>query len=493
MTAVSLNAALNLHRSGRLAEAEAAYRALLSGGDSQAARLLGVLLLQSQRFEDAADLLAPLSAQQPGDVELAVNASLALRRCGRLDEAREAAERAREADSSRVSVWNALGLAAQEAGDFGDALAAFEQGLQRAPGQPALRLHRAQCLRRLGRAAESAAEFSGLAQAQPDLIEAWRGLAAAQSNLGDTHGALASRARALALAPRDRECRLEHAVALLHAGQPAQAAVGIEAVLAEGDEDAEAWTWLGRARLKAGELDAARAAFEQAFVRDPNDPVIAHFHAATRGEVPGEVESDYIRSLFDDFAARFEQTLVGALEYATPRKLADFIHARVGDGFDSVLDLGCGTGLMAVELARPGRDIDGVDLSERMLDIARDKGLYRELHAAEVLEFLRGETRSWPLIVAADVFVYVGELKRVFEAVFDRLPPGGVFAFSIERASGETTELPARTARFRHAPAQLASMLADAGFIDIARDAVDLRLESGQPVAGELMLARRPG
>jgi predicted TPR repeat methyltransferase len=299
------------------------------------------------------------------------------------------------------------------------------------------------------------------------------------------------RARALALAPEDRELRLEHAVASVHAGQVHAAAAEIEGLLKDDPEDAQAWAWLGRARLKAGELEPARAAFEQAFAREPTDPVIAHFHAATRGEVPATVESDYIRSLFDDFADRFEQTLVGALGYATPRKLAAFIAEHAGDDFDLVLDLGCGTGLMAAELAREGRIFDGVDLSQRMLDIARGKGLYRALHAAEVLAFLRESTDAWPLIVAADVFVYVGELAPVFEAVFARLPPGGVFAFSIERAAGEGTELPARTARYRHAPQALAVALERAGFDSIVSATVELRLENGAPVAGELMLARR--
>jgi len=67
-----------------------------------------------------------------------------------------------------------------------------------------------------------------------------------------------------------------------------------------------------------------------------------------------------------------------------------------------------------------------------------------------------------------------------------------VFAFSIELASGESTELPARTARYRHAPSQLTALLDAVGFIDITREAIDLRLEGGEPVAGALMLARRP-
>ncbi|MBE5317335.1 MAG: tetratricopeptide repeat protein [Xanthomonadales bacterium] len=493
MSTPQLDAAMNLHRAGRLDEAEQAYRALLPTQPASAGRMLGVLLLQRERWAEGAAVLVPLSKAEPRDAELAVNASLALRRSGQREPAVMAARCATAADPQRLSGWNALGLAALETGELEEALTAFERGLQLAPGHPALSLHRAQTLRRLGRYSEAGPAFAELVNAQPALLEAWRGLAATNAAVGNVDLALECRSRALALQPQDPELRLEHAVAqLLH--EQAEAAVrSIEALIADGHGDAQAWAWLGRAQLKCGQREAARAAFAQAQQRDPQDQVVAHFLAALTGELPSEVESDYIRRLFDDFAGHFESTLVGKLGYATPARLAAFIREQAGDAFATVLDLGCGTGLMAVELAAEGRVIDGVDLSTRMLDVARTKGLYRALYAAEVLEFLRGLDQRWDLIVAADVFVYFADLAAVFAAAFERLPPGGGFAFSIERSAGDATELPAETGRYRHAPAALRAQLAACGFVGIAEQQVAIRLEKGEPVAGVLMLATRPG
>lgn len=493
MSTPQLDAALALHRAGRLPEAEAAYRELLTTQPASAGRLLGVLLLQQQRWAEAAVVLTPLSQADPRDAELAVNASLALRRSGQLEPALLAARCATAADPARPSAWNALGLAALESGELGEALKAFESGLQSAPGDAALRLHRAQCLRRLGRLGEAGQAFYELLQARPDLLEAWRGLADTNAALGQNDLALECRRRALALHPQDVDLRLEHAIAQLLHGQPAESAASIEAVLADAPDDAQAWAWLGRARLKQGESEAARRAFDEAHARAPEDPVVMHFRAALSGELPTEVESDYIRRLFDDFASHFDSTLVGKLGYATPKRLADFIRGRAGDDFGQVLDLGCGTGLMAAELAREGRAIDGVDLSTRMLDQARAKGLYRNLYAEEVLAFLRALPERWDLVVAADVFVYVAELEPVFAAAFERLAPGGVFAFSVETSAGEGTELLPSTGRYRHAPAVLLQALARCGFVEAAREDVELRLENGVPVAGALLLARRPG
>jgi predicted TPR repeat methyltransferase len=184
--------------------------------------------------------------------------------------------------------------------------------------------------------------------------------------------------------------------------------------------------------------------------------------------------------------------LLDKLGYSAPKQIARFLREHGAKDAKDILDLGCGTGLMGAELAAPGRRIDGVDLSERMLSQARAKGVYDELHAAELLGFLRDSPRQWDLIVAADVFIYVADLGPIFTAAFDRLRAGGHFAFSIECSDTSETQLLAQTGRYRHAPEPLAAALDAAGFRDVRRESVTLRLESGAPVAGELLLARRP-
>ncbi|MBB5208313.1 tetratricopeptide repeat protein [Chiayiivirga flava] len=492
MSSSPLDAALALHRAGRTQDAERAYRSLLASEASGAGAALAVLLLQQGRDAEAVDVLEPLAAAAPSNAELAVNLSLALRRSGRGEAALTAARRACTLAPGRASAWNALGLAARDTGDHDEALAAFEAGLRIAPNERALRLHRAQTLRRLGRNRDALDAFAALARQAPDLLDAWRGLGDAQAALGQAGAALQSRTRALQLAPQAPDVACDHAIALMQAGDSANAALRFETLLRADAENAQLWCWLGRAQLKLGNGDAARRAFDAAKARDPEDAVIAHFHAAVHGVLPADVESDYIRSLFDDFADRFEHTLVDRLAYATPERLARFIAARGNADAASVLDLGCGTGLMANALARAGRAIDGVDLSPRMLEHARAKSLYRDLHAAEILVFLRDTRSQWDLVVAADVFVYVAALAPVFDAVFARVSAGGVFAFSVERSDGPDTELLPSTGRYRHSPARIVSQLAQTGFVDIVHETVVLRMESGDPVQGELVLARRP-
>jgi SAM-dependent methyltransferase len=52
---------------------------------------------------------------------------------------------------------------------------------------------------------------------------------------------------------------------------------------------------------------------------------------------------------------------------------ADLVAGLLGDPPASVLDAGCGTGRVAIELARRGYEVTGVEVEQAMLDTARAK------------------------------------------------------------------------------------------------------------------------
>ena len=481
----------SLQQAGRLQEAEAGYRECLRQGLTQAAGPLATLLLNHDRNAEVVELLAPELRARPNDGELTVHLSVALRRLGHLDEALQHARRSTELLPQEVPAWHCLGLAAMEAGRLEEALAAFDAGLKVAPQHPALWLHRAVALHRMKRNSEAIEIFTRLARAFPQMPEVWRAFAATQDALG-IPDAVRSRQQARALMPNDPDVALEYASALLKTGNAAEAARQFENALKLRRDHAPSWVGLGRARLKLDDVPAAAAAFERARALDPKDSGIAHLLAAVTGVLPDAVEADYIRNLFDEFADDFEDALVRQLSYDTPAQLAAFLQLQGADTGIRVLDLGCGTGLMADRLARPGRIIDGVDLSPRMLERARKKDLYAELHEAELIAFLQTTSASWDLIVATDVLIYIPDAAATFAPTLARLAPGGWFGFSIETSSGDATELPPQTGRYRQSSARMAQDLATTGFVNIAQEPVVIRLESGKPVAGALLVAQRP-
>ena len=105
-----------------------------------------------------------------------------------------------------------------------------------------------------------------------------------------------------------------------------------------------------------------------------------------------------------------------------------------------MLDLGCGTGLGGAAF-RPYVDwLVGVDISPAMVAKARSKGLYDRLAVLDLLHFLDVDAQSqarYHLVVAADVFVYVADLKPSFAAIAGALAPNGLLAFSVESHDGE--------------------------------------------------------
>lgn len=102
--------------------------------------------------------------------------------------------------------------------------------------------------------------------------------------------------------------------------------------------------------------------------------------------VHGGAELSELLRLYDGWAGRYEQD-VAALEYRAPYLAA----ASLAFAFPSppaearVLDVACGTGLVALELHRRGfRRLHGVDGSTGMLELARSTGLYRRLQRCEL-------------------------------------------------------------------------------------------------------------
>jgi SAM-dependent methyltransferase len=112
---------------------------------------------------------------------------------------------------------------------------------------------------------------------------------------------------------------------------------------------------------------------------------------------------------------------------------ADFVESL---GPASVLDAGCGTGRVAVELARRGLDVVGVDIDPSMLEVARGKDPTLTWVAADLVGVDLG--RCFDVVVMAGnvlIFLEPGTEAAVVANLARHLEPDGalVAGFSIER------------------------------------------------------------
>ncbi|MFL1460926.1 methyltransferase domain-containing protein [Roseococcus sp. DSY-14] len=423
-----------------------------------------------------------------------------------------------------------LGEALLRLEDGPGALAAAEASLRHAPEDAAALLLRAQA-RRLCREPEAALDDACRAvQARPGDAMGRRVLATLLSETGRHDEALflfwgllqqdagAARARidmALALSRAGRFAAAEELYALvageavetrglgaprtrnlLSAGDPARALEVADAALDSEGPSGALHASRGQALLLLGRAEEARDALRQALRLSPEDAFAAHLSAALEGGAE-DSQHAYARDLFDGYADRFEASLL-ALGYRAPgllRFALEELRPGLRDGsarLGPVLDLGCGTGLAGVAVSdRLGGPLVGVDLSPRMLAVARAKRLYTDLVEAEACAFLAGESRAFDVVLAADVFVYFRDLGRVLAAIGARLAEGGVLAFTCEAAGGPGGI--GGNGRFRHDEAEIRAALAAAGLVPRILRPEALRLEAGAPVPGWLVAAERAG
>ena len=86
--------------------------------------------------------------------------------------------------------------------------------------------------------------------------------------------------------------------------------------------------------------------------------------------------------IYDDWAATYDQDLVETYGYLSPQIVTEALLEHCPETAVSIIDYGCGTGLIGQAIYQEGyHQIDGLDVSEGMLSVARQKNVYTKLLA----------------------------------------------------------------------------------------------------------------
>ena len=301
---------------------------------------------------------------------------------------------------------------------------------------------------------------------------------------GDPQAALAQAREAAALNPDAAVATLALGECLLAASENNSGA--LPAAIAELQRTLRLDPGLVRAReliaaawLKAGE--AGKALENLQALENPPPGMIAACEAI---RCAPRSDPCYVRHLFDQFSADYDQRMIGQLSYAAPQILLDLAGMVMpGRKNLALLDLGCGTGLAGAVFKPLAARLDGVDLSPAMIEKARARGIYDDLSVADLETALAGAGPQYDLILAADTLVYLGDLAPVFQTAHCRLTPDGYFLFTVEKAEGTGFELGPKR-RWRHSEAYLRGLAEGAGFVLAGLVAAAPRHEANQPVEG---------
>lgn len=201
--------------------------------------------------------------------------------------------------------------------------------------------------------------------------------------------------------------------------------------------------------------------------------------AAFNGKISADGKA-YTEALFDAFAENYEQTMQN-INYSAIAKLKELNFTPIG----KVLDLGCGTGLVGQALKSDKNSFTGVDISQKMLNLAASKGVYADLIKDDIVNFLSCNKLSFDFYIALDVFEYIDDFAKITTLIKNK-----PFIFTIENAPDEVSSYQLNASgRYKHNPQYIRKQLTAAGYKNIKEYPLILRQENGADVNGTMFWA----
>ncbi|MBI3775686.1 MAG: tetratricopeptide repeat protein [Gammaproteobacteria bacterium] len=442
-------------RHGALQHAAVSYRTALAirPDDSDALNNLGGVLLALDEVTEALHCFTQALQLTPHDAQLHCNSGHALLAAGQLDAARRAFHAALNVDETYAPAHHALAVHLQQRADFTQAQQHYQRALQLAPEHAALHIDFGTWHQTQDRLDDAAACYRHAITLDADAADAWNNLGAVQQAQGELQDAVRSYTHALRSAP----------------------------------EFAAAHKNLASAYHLLGKREHAIEHYHHALRLQPDYTEAEYELAALTGDTRAAPPPDYVAGLFDQYAHEYDAHMTGVLGYNVPQQLRALVEPHLARPPLAMLDLGCGTGLSGAVFHDLAHTLIGIDLSPKMISRARERDIYDQLCVGDVVSTNLDLNTKFDLILAADVFVYLGDLAAVFAAVREKLLSDGLFAFSVEL--GDEQDYVLRGAgRYAHAPAYVRTLAAQHGFIMRAEQQTILRKDYGSEITGVLWL-----
>ncbi|MFZ6744708.1 tetratricopeptide repeat protein [Undibacterium sp. JH2W] len=439
--------------------------------------------------------------QIPGQIAHLLEQAMLLHRNGQIEEARKAYQGILQLNPAHPDALHLYGVTAHQIRDYSQAIQFIQLSLQANPGNFFALNNLGAALRENGQAEQALHCFQQACKLKPDYAEAHSNIGNVYKDTGDMDKAILAYRHALSL--NSALAEPWNNLALIHqkhkdlqsAIQCAERAAALQPDMAEINNT------LGNIYKDAGQNARALTSYQRALALDPQQGNAAHFINVLSGMTSTQAPVNYVSKVFDDYAERFDQHLQEVLEYKIPTVIGQQLRQMkvAGKANWRILDLGCGTGLVAQELAGVAEHIVGVDLSEKMLLKAQERKLYHRLIQADLLSMTRQELlASYELVTAADVFVYLGQLDAIVAEISRLLVIDGLFAFSVE--AGDADLVPSEehpgyqlrnSGRYAHQLPYLQGLAAQHGFTILQCLPQTIRMENLQAIPGYLLIWRK--
>ncbi|WP_267926148.1 tetratricopeptide repeat protein [Desulfolithobacter dissulfuricans] len=421
-----------------------------------------VAMHQQGNMEAAEEAYHQVLGILPGHPKVLANLGLLYATTGRRDRAIQCYRQALEKAPQDPSIHINLGALHEEEGQGQEALFCYRRALQADPANAIAHNNLGKLLADLGRTAEAAHHLELALQEEPDYPLALNNLGVVYAKMDRLQEAADCFRRSLDLVPGD--VRMHYNLAGVY--------------------------------LSDGRSGQAKEQLQQVLEQDPRHAPARHLLAACTGQTTAQAPPSYVQDVFDRYAGHFDTHIQEVLGYTVPRDLRTLFDDLAPEGLPLArgVDLGCGTGLAGQVFRDLVGDLTGVDLSSGMLAQARAKAVYDRLHQGDIVAFLGNTDQRFDLLLAADVFIYLGDLQPVFAAMAASTVPGGWLLFSVEDyAAGEKKRgyVLRESGRYAHDDTYLRTLAAEHGFTVRATRTQGIRREKCGWIDGRLYVLQK--
>ena len=420
---------------------------------------------------------------------------------GRIDKAEQTYREAIALDPRCYEAHNNLGNILKDTGRLPEAMRHFVLAFQINPKDAVVAFNIAVGLSAQHHFGEAASLFREAIALRPSYADAHFGLAFALTQLADHDASDRHYMEALKIDPLHYEARVNLGLAFVERGKVVEAFEQAEILARAETASGFPHKAFGILLAQAGCPDGARLCFENHLARHPGErDDIAMLLAAVGGTLPPRATDQQIARLYTSRADGWDNGAAAATGYQGHRLVAAALASLNADRADTMVDAGCGTGLVGELLRTQARRLVGVDMSEPMLAQARRKNVYDELHQGDLIEYLNSHPHSCDVIVSAATLIHFGDLDGVFEAAAQCLRPGGLFVFTAFPNDDDPDGVAVATLNglgqggcFRHGPDYIARNAAKHGLdVELLRRDVHEYARKA-PIHGLIVALRRAG
>ena len=479
-------------RDGRGTQAQASFRAIIDRepDNLDALHRLGMIAFLRGAPHEAVELLRRPALARGDDAILCGHFASALMACGQLDEAIDYWRRAVASVPGYAAAYGKLGDAYLAKGETRASESAYRKSSELAPQDPRPLVGLGRLLHFGNRNQESEDALHKaleLADGDPE-VSLLVGTVLLEA--GGLDAALELFEAAVRTEPDEPRGHASVGLALHWLGKSDDAEQAYRRALKIDPRSALALKHLGVLLQEGDRLEAAAACFQSILETNPKDEVARHMLAATSGDTTTRAPAGYVTRLFDDYADRFDEHL-GTIDYHVPELIRDAVLEVAGGDQPRwrILDLGCGTGLCGEVMGPLAATLTGVDLSSRMVAKARERAIYDSLIVGSMDDALEGRENAFDLIIAGDVFTYVGDLSRVFAGCAGALSAGGFLAFSVESNEDSIYQL-RPTGRYAHSMDYIETTAGESRMSMVYRRDITLRNDP-KPILGHVVVFRK--